>query len=468
MKTVHISDMTLSFSRGLSFKEKIEIARKLDQLKVDCIHMPKIENVKTDSLLIRTVSSFAEHSVLAVEVGTTAEEVKTAAAAISGAKHGRLIVRLFVSPVQMEYTYHKKAPKMLALMQELFAAACAAADDVEFFAEDATRAEPRFLSDAVAAAAACGVKSVTLCDNEGVLLPDEFSAFVASVKRDIPALAGLRTAILCKDTNGMATASAAMALRAGADEVKCAVGQSEIPALATFAGILERSGSRLGFVSGINQNELYRLTRQIEWIVSKGASASPSASAVATANESGRLYDKNDTEETVAQAVRMLGYDLSPEDMTAVYEEFCRVADKKKTVTEKDIDAVVASVALAVAPTYNMESYVINNGNVIASSAQITLRNGDELLSGIAMGDGPIDAAFRTLEQIIGTHYELDDFQIQSVTEGREAVGQAVVRLRSDGKLYSGNGISTDIIGASIRAYLNAVNKIVYEENVKQ
>jgi 2-isopropylmalate synthase len=115
-------------------------------------------------------------------------------------------------------------------------------------------------------------------------------------------------------------------------------------------------------------------------------------------------------------------------------------------------------------PVYKLESYVINNGNIIPSSAQIKLTKEGQEISGIAMGDGPIDAAFRALEQIIGTHFELDDFQIQSVTEGKEAVGNALIKLRNDGKLYSGNGISTDIIGASIRAYINAVNKIVYEE----
>ena len=111
-----------------------------------------------------------------------------------------------------------------------------------------------------------------------------------------------------------------------------------------------------------------------------------------------------------------------------------------------------------------MENYVINNGNIITASAQITLTKDEKTLTGICTGDGPVDAAFRALEQIIGRHYELDDFQIQAVTEGREAMGSALVRLRHNGKIFSGNGISTDIIGSSIRAFLNAVNKIVYEE----
>ena len=146
-----------------------------------------------------------------------------------------------------------------------------------------------------------------------------------------------------------------------------------------------------------------------------------------------------------------------------VYDEFLRVAEKKN-VGAKELDAIIASVALQVPTTFKLINYVVNSGNVITTSAQITLEKNKEMMQGICMGDGPVDAAFRAIDQIIGHHYELDDFQIQSVTEGKEAMGSALVKLRAGGKLYSGNGISTDIIGASIRAYLNAVNKIVYEE----
>ena len=158
-----------------------------------------------------------------------------------------------------------------------------------------------------------------------------------------------------------------------------------------------------------------------------------------------------------------LGYDLTEEDMVKVYEEFLRVAEKKN-VGAKELDAVVASVALQVPPTYKLISYVINSGNVITATAQITVEKDGKEIQGICLGDGPIDAAFLAVEQIVGHHYELDDFQIQSVTEGKQALGSAIVKLRSDGKLYSGNGISTDILGAGVRAYINAVNKIVYEE----
>ena len=141
------------------------------------------------------------------------------------------------------------------------------------------------------------------------------------------------------------------------------------------------------------------------------------------------------------------------------------MARRNHFVGTRELDAIIASTALQVPSTYHIENYVINSGNIITATANILLGRGEEKLRGVGVGDGPIDAAFLAIEQIIGHHYELDDFQIQTVTEGRDAMGSALVKLRSAGRVYSGNGISTDIIGASIRAYISALNKIVYEEN---
>ena len=463
MRKIIVSDMTLQkYASSLSFKEKIEVARHLDHLKVDVIHMPAILNVKTDSLLIRTVSAFIKNSIICAPVGMSVEGVEVAAAAVSGAKKARLMVSIPVSPVQMEYTCHKKAPAVMELAKELFAASVLACSDVEFFAEDATRADKAFLTEMISAAIESGVKTVTLCDDEGAMLPDELFAFVSDIQKEIPTLANVNIGILCKDVNGMATASAVMSMKAGAAEIKCSVGVKDIPDLETFAGILNNCGGRCDVCSDINYDELHRTVRQIEWICGTGEKPAFKADAFVSSEDTA-VFDVHDSAETIAAAVVKLGYDLSTEDNERVYEEFLRVAEKK-TITLKDLDAVVASVALQVPATYRLVNYVVNNGNIITTSAQITLEKDGEQISGISIGDGPVDAAFRTMDQIVGHHFELDDFQIQSVTEGREAVGSALVRLRNDGKLYSGKGISTDIIGASIRAYVNAVNKIIYEE----
>ncbi len=459
MRTIQISDRTLCRTEGTySFKEKIGIARLLGNLQADVIELPAIENGRTDVLLVKTIASFVKHSVLSVETGGTAEGVAAAAAALESAVHPRMRVSLPVSAVGMEYGYHKKPAKMLDLIGATVAAAKEKCPDVEFCAVDATRADDGYLAQAMQAAMQAGASTVTICDDEGVMLPDDFGAFVAQTIRDAEVPETVRVGVMCRNPNGLAAANAVLAVKSGAQLVKTAV-DGEITDLDTFATIVRNCGDNTGLACGLRVTELKRTVQQIRWI--SGATAEVRASAVAAAPEV--HLDAHDAPSAVSAAVRMLGYDLSEEDDAKVYEEFKRVAEKK-TVGAKELEAIVASTAMQVPPTYQLVRYVINSGNVISASAQICLNRDGRELNGIGMGDGPIDASFLTVEQIVGHHYELDDFQIQAVTEGKEAMGSALVKLRSNGKLYAGNGISTDIIGASIRAYLSALNKIVYEE----
>ncbi len=470
MRTIKIADRTLTEAGrragvALNFKERLEVARHLDNLHVDIIELPPIENTRTDTLLVRTISSFVKYSILSMPVGMSEESVEEAWQSVKGAAHPRLRVVLPLSPVQMEYVCHKKAPKMIELIKALVTKAASLCGDVEFCAADATRAEAQVLSDALTAAAQCGATTLTVYDNAATMMPDELGSFLCGLKKDIPALASVKLGICCENKYGMALAATMTAIGAGADEVKTAVGDATSPALDGFAAIVRDCGDRSGICSGLKFTESRRITSQIAWIVEgHGGSGMNAAAADEGERETGLGLSATDPREVVLGAVEKLGYDLSEEDGNKVYEEFCRVA-AKKTVTSRELDAIVASVALQVPPTYRLDQYVINSGNVITASAHIKLIKNDKTIEGVCLGDGPIDAAFRAIEQIVGHHYELDDFQIQSVTEGKEAMGSALVRLRHEGRVYAGNGISTDIIGASIRAYISAINKITYEEN---
>jgi len=458
MKKIKIADTTLCREHGtFSFKEKIEIARQLEKLNVDVIELPAILNSKTDILLVRTLSSFVKSAILSVSAGLSVESVDDAIASLSAASKGCIRIELPVSPVGMEYTCHKKADKMLEWIEKVVSRASESGINVEFCALDSTRAEYDYLIQVIGVAVKCGAKAITLCDSAAEMMPDDFAAFVEKVKAEISVPVGVK----CYDKNGLAVAQAVLAVRKGADCVKTSVG-GEIVSLEVFAEMVKNCGTNYGFESDMRYTELHRNIKQILWI-SDHADNERSHVTVSDVEMGGINLDSNDDQSAVSVAVAKLGYDLSPEDSAKVYEEFLRVASKKN-VGAKELEAIVASVALQVPATYKLVSYVINNGNIISASAQITLGKGDEMLQGICIGDGPIDAAFLAIDKIIGYHYELDDFQIQSVTEGKEAMGSALVKLRCNGKLYSGNGISTDIIGASIRAYINAVNKIVYEE----
>ena len=467
MNKIKISDRTILLkSQGneatLSFKEKVEIARLLESANVDVVEFPAIENEKTDTLLLKTVCAFLKNSVMSVQVGTTPESVEATYNAIKSASKPRLSVALPISPVGMEYTCHKKAPKMIELIKALVEKAVSLCDDVEFVALDATRAENDVLVSTIKTAIEAGAKTVTICDNEASMLPDAFINFIEETKKAIPELDSVNLGVLCEDTNGCAAASSILAVTHGAVEVKCVSYNSNITSIVTISNIIRNNGDKLGVCCGIKYSEFLRIINQIAKIAD-GKQIISVTETTSSVPASEFNLTENDSQETVLKAVKNLGYDLSDEDSAKVFERFKSVASKK-TISNKELDAIVATTALQVTPAYKLVDYVINTGNIITSSAQITLEKDGENKQSIGIGDGPIDAAFTTIEQIVGHHYELDDFQIHSVTEGREATGSALVKLRANGKLYSGNGVSTDIIGASIRAYINAINKIIFEE----
>lgn len=458
MKKIRIADATLCNQESdYSFKEKIEIARQLENLKVDVIEIGAVENAKTDILLIKTISSFVKKGVISVAAGMSKESIDNAAAALVNANNKRIRVELPVSPVGMEYMCHKKPDKMIAFISSLVSYAKEKVDDVEFCAIDATRAEGDFLSIAVNTALEAGANSISIYDSAAeTMLPDEFAKFAAEVCANTKAEVG----VYCDNKNGMAVADAVLAVRSGVSIVKTAVGTNAV-SLETFAEMINNCGNSFGIYSNIDTTKLHRIIKQINWI-KENSKEKKNVISSDSVDEAVAL-DKESDRSAVLSAVLKLGYDLSDEDTIKVYDEFRRVAEKKN-VGYKELDAIIASVALQVPETYKLESYVVNTGNIITSSAQVAFVKDGKTYQGVSIGSGPIDAAFLAVEQIIGRHFELDDFQIQSVTEGKEAMGSALVKLRANGKLYSGNGISTDIIGASIRAYISAVNKIVYEE----
>ena len=456
MNHIKIAETTLSDEKStLSFKQKLEIARKLERLGVDAVELPEVGASKADSLLVRTAASFVKGSVLSVAATTSVDAIDRAADALSTASHPRIRIELPMTASIMEYTLHIKQHKMCAYVTKLVEKAKSVCDDVEFTAVDATRAEEAFLKEAVRAAVDAGATAITLCDDAAILLPDDFASFVVRVTEGVDVPVGVK----CNNKNGVATAAAILAVKNGAACVKTSIGGEATP-LREFGSLIKDIRENYGITSDIRTTELLRTIDQIEWIISGKAHTVTAREIV----DDGVRLSLNDTVDTVRESIERIGYDLSDEDIQKVYEEFLRIA-RKKNVGIKELDAIVASAALQVPETYTLENYVINSGNRISSSAQIALNREGRTVQGIAIGDGPIDAAFHAIEQIIGRRFELDDFSIQTVTQEKEAMGNALVRLRVAGRIYSGTGLSTDIIGASIRAYISAVNKIVYEED---
>lgn len=460
MKTIRISDVTMKQAAEgfqLSFKEKIELAKLLDKLGTSVIELEGIESSRIDSLRIKSIASAVMGSIVAVPVQLNKESVQQVWSALQGAKHPRLQVVASVSSVQMEYLFHKKPDAMLKAIAETVAECKAVCPDVEFVADDATRADPDFLHKALTAAIDAGATTVTVCDTAGHLLPGEFAQFVKGLQ--VPVTLG----VSCSNALSMADACAIAAAQEGAGELKAAAYPLNNANLANLARLIAARGDSFGATSGVHTTQLSRTMERIAQICSSGKTTSALGSAQA---DTGIYLTAHDDIAAVTKVAQQLGYDLSEEDSVKVYDAFQRIAAKREQVSSKELDAIIASAAMQVPPTYKLDTFVITSGNTISSTAHIKLLKNDTALEGVSIGDGPIDAAFIAIERITGCHYELDDFQLQAVTEGREAMGQTVVKLRSGGKVYSGKGISTDIIAAGIHAYLSALNKIVYEEEM--
>lgn len=468
MRQIVISDATMkqtSEDFRLIFKEKIELSKLLDKLGVDLIELDAIKSPRIDSLLIKSIVAAVSNSRIAVPVELSNDEnLERTFAALKNAKNPRLQVCAPTSAVQIEYLFHKKPEAMLDAIRSTVAACRALCDDVEFVADDATRSDSDFLAKAVETAVLAGASTVTLCDTAGTMLPSEFAEFIRAQYDAIPKLREVTLGVCCANTIAMADACAVMAVAQGAGQIRAAAHTLSEVSLANVTRILTAKADALDACIGVKATQLSRIIAQIEWLCQTGKAQNTATEAE---NDDGIFLTAHDNEEAVAAATARLGYDLSEEDAQKVYAAFRQIAEKKEKVTFKELDAIVASSAMQVPSTYKLDTYVITSGNTISATAHIKLIKNDTPVEGVYIGDGSIDAAFQAIEKITGCHYELDDFQLQAVTEGREAMGQTVVKLRAGDKVYSGRGISTDIVGAGIQAYLSALNKIVYEEEIE-
>ena len=460
MKKITVSDYTLKElckkdGSLLLFREKLSVALYIYRFGADVIELPPVKKAKEDSVVYKTISESVKGSRVLIPVGITVDSVKTAAECVKSALHPVLQVSLPVSTVQMEYMYRMKGPKMVETIKLLVSMCRSYSEEVEFEALDATRAEMPFLVECIKAAEESGATSISISDDSGEMMGDEIGAFVAEVKKET------KLPLIIKVSNhlSMGVSDALFALKAGADGIKCSISGKNALSTDEFASALRAKGDKIGVRSSLKFTEIHSDIESLLKSMQKSVKEEEN-----TALDGAVFLDSSSTQEEVSDAVKALGYDLESDDEKKVYDAVKRLTEKKSSIGAKELEAVVASSAMQVPATYTLKSYVSTISNMVNAVSNVILEDENGTLSGVATGDGPIDSAFKAIETCIGHHYELDDFQIQAVTEGKEALGSALVRLRSSGRLYSGNGISTDICGASIRAYINALNKIAYEE----
>jgi len=481
---------------SMNLKEKIEMAQQLERMNVDIIEAGFAAASPGDLHSIQEISRNIKNCTVASLARAHKNDIDKAWESLKYASRPRIHVFLATSPIHMEYKLKMTPEEVLASSEEMVAYAKSLCNDIEFSAEDATRSDIDFLAQIFDKVISAGATTINIPDTVGYTTPDEYFEFLTDIINKCPALKTVDISVHCHDDLGLGVANSIAAIKAGATQIECTVnGIGERAGNAALEEIVMALNTRkdyYGVETRIDTKQIVRSSSLLTRIT--GVKVQPNKAIVganAFAHESGIhqhgvLNNKETYEIMTPESIGLdtnklvlgkhsgrhafndkllqLGYDLTQEELDIAFKKFKELADKKKAVFDKDIDALVSRQKIEVPKIFELEKFVINCGNIITPTATLTIRNGDKVIEEVAAGEGPIYASFKAIEKIVGKSFELDDFSLSSVTEGEDALGDAVVRLKENGRVYVGRGLSTDIIEASIIAYINAVNKMMFED----
>lgn len=483
--------------------QKLDIAKRLRRMGTDIIEAGFPASSPGDfdavSAVARDMADDDSCTVSALARMTTAD-IDAALRAVEPAKRKRLHVFIATSDIHLENKLHMTREQVLARIYECitYAKSKNIADEIEFSAEDATRTDLGFLCRAVECAVNAGASVINIPDTVGYTTPDEFTDILQTIRTAVRGRYEL--SVHCHNDLGLASANSIAAVQAGATQIECTInGLGERAGNAPFEEIVMALTVRhdvIGVFHRINTREITETSRLVASI--SGIPVSPNKAVVganAFSHASGihqhgvmnsrSTYEIMDpaaiglnSADTIvlgklsgrhafADRVKTMGYSLTPEGIDAAFTRFKEIADKKSVITDEDIRAIVGEYLDSLEGRYYLSTFQIQSGNHIKAMALVTLKvtvdNTEPFeVTEAAPGEGPIDAAFNAVNRIAGAEAtELVSYGITAVTEGTDALGEARVKIKSpsDGSVYTGRGVSTDVIKASIKAYLNAVNK---------
>lgn len=500
-KTIKIFDTTLrdgeqSPGCSMDLSEKLELATQLERLKVDVIEAGFAIASPGDLEAVTAISKKIKNAVVCSLARALPSDIDAAYAGVKHAVAPRIHTFLATSPVHMQYKLRMTPEQVIENTAKMVSYAKKYLTDVEFSAEDACRSDPAFLVKVFEAAIASGATVINVPDTVGYITASEIYELVSYLKANIRGIEKAEISVHCHNDLGMGVANSLAAVRAGATQVECTVnGIGERAGNAALEEIVMSIATRGAFfeaTTGIDTKQIYRTSRLLQSII--GVQMPPNKAVIganAFAHEAGihqhgvlaerttyeimtpesvgipqnqMVLGKHSGKHAFEQRLTALGFELTPEKLTESFEQFKKVADKKKVVSDKDLEAIVGGRTESEVPgRYSLGNFVINSGNTISSTARITMHSGEEKLEGVAFGDGPVDAAFKAIHALVGKEFKLEDYSLHAVTEGEDALGEAIVKLRFGDAVTTGRGLSMDIIEASIKAYINGVNKLQAE-----
>ena len=471
------------------------MARQLEKLGVDVIEAGFAIASPMDHKSVKAIAAAVEKPVVASLARCTKGDIDAAWDAVKEARHPRIHVFLATSDIHMEYKLQMTREQVLQRIGEMVAYARQFCADIEFSAEDASRSEPAFLAQCYTQAIRAGATTLNVPDTVGYATPQEMYDLIRYLKEHVEGIENVDISVHCHNDLGMAVANSLESIRAGATQVECTVnGIGERAGNASLEEIAMALRTRRSFYdaeTGIHTPQIYRSSKLLSNIT--GVPIPPSKAIVganAFAHESGihqhgvlanaQTYEimrstdvgipqntmvlgKHSGKHALRDKLLSMGYELTDEELEKVFARFKVLADKKKNITGRDIEALVLHRRNAFVGTCELMSHVVNTGHGVPNTSCIRLRRGEDVLEDVAMGSGPLDASFKAINHMLGLeNVRLGSYSLNAVTDGEDAIGEAVVKLEApDGETYTGTGISTDIIESSIRAYVNGINKMM-------
>ena len=510
MNTIRIFDTTLrdgeqSPGCSMNAREKLEMAKQLEKLGVDIMEAGFAASSPGDFNSVKTIAETIKDSTVASLARAVAGDIEKAGEAVKGAVSPRIHTFIATSPIHMKYKLMMEPDAVIESAVEAVKMAKKYVSDVEFSAEDATRSDTDFLARIVDAVIKAGATTINLPDTVGYTTPEEITKFLDEVRAKCPALDDAILSVHCHNDLGLGVANSLAAIASGAGQIECTInGIGERAGNAALEEIVMAMKTRKDLYQAdtrIITKEIMRTSQMLTRIT--GVKVQPNKAIVgenAFAHEAGIHQDgvlknkqtyeimtpesigiteknlvlgKHSGRAALKARIEELGYEITEEELSVAFEKFKNIADKKKEVYDSDIEAIITKETVQVPKTYELVRFVSNSGNTITATTILCLKINGEEIEEVGVGDGPIDAAFDAMSKIVGRKLVLEDYNLQSVTEGEDALGDATVVLRDPSyrkktMRTKGRGLSTDVIESSLTAYINALNKLIYEENINE
>jgi len=488
---------------SLSITEKLEIAHQLAILGVDIIEAGFPISSPAQFEATRRVAEEVTGPVIAGLARANEQDIEAAGKAIASAKKKRIHTFIATSSIHMKFKLKKSPDEVLKMAIEAVKFAKTFTDDVEFSPEDACRSEMPFLIEILTAVIEAGATTLNIPDTVGYVLPYEYGQLIAQLKSGVPGIDRCIISTHCHNDLGMAVANSLTGVRNGARQVECTVNglgeragnaalEEIVMAIHTRADFFAQAGSHL--CTNINTKEIHRTSQLVSHLT--GFVVQPNKAIVganAFAHEAGVHVDGVLKERTTYEIMtpetvglsgsrmvlgrhtgrhgftdrcKQLGYKLNEQEIEHAYQRFLEIADKKKEVFDEDLAAIINDeIRVVVEHTYELEYLHVACGTGTLPTASVKIKIGDEVKQAAACGDGPVDAAYEAIREATGQAPKLESYSIRAVTGGKEALGEATVKITDNGRIYIGRGISTDIIEASAKAYIDAINRMVSVRN---